>query len=92
MESLYLYPVKSMAPVPVPDLEISLYMYCSLYQEMGRVESLYLYPVKSLAPVPVPELGVSLHAGSWEGLTDRQYMVADTRNKMVTARRYNLNF
>jgi uncharacterized protein YcbX len=75
--------------MPEPELGVSLYMYCSLYQEMGRVESLYLYPVKSLAPVPVPELGVILHAGSWEGLTDRQYMVADTRNKMVTARRYN---
>jgi hypothetical protein len=47
-ESLYLYPVKSQAPVP--DLEISLYMYCSLFQEMGRVEILYLYSVKSQAP------------------------------------------
>ncbi len=46
-ESLYLYPVKSLAPVPVPELGVSLYMYCSLYQEMGRVERLYLYPVKS---------------------------------------------
>ncbi len=36
-------------------------MYCSLYQEMGRVESLYLYPVKSLAPVPVPYLEISLY-------------------------------
>ncbi len=41
---------------------IILYMYCSLYQEMGRVESLYryLYPVKSLAPVPVSDMGISL--------------------------------
>jgi hypothetical protein len=54
---LYLYPVKSLAPVPVPDLGNGLYMYCSLYQEVDRVEILYLYPVKSQAPMPVPELG-----------------------------------
>ena len=51
------------------------------------MESLYLYPVKSLAPVGVPELMVSLEAGSWQGLTDRQLIVIDQRNKMVTARR-----
>ncbi len=27
VESLYLYPVKSLAPVPVPELRISMYMY-----------------------------------------------------------------
>jgi uncharacterized protein YcbX len=51
------------------------------------VERLYLYPVKSLAPVVVPQLGVNLHAGSWGRLVDRQFMVADARDKMVTARR-----
>lgn len=52
------------------------------------MENLYLYPVKSLAGVRVPELTVSLQAGSWQGLTDRNFMVTDTKGKMVTARRY----
>ncbi len=59
VESLYLYPVKSLAPVPVPGSACTCTV--PLYQEMGRVESLYLYPVKSPAPVPVPELGVGVY-------------------------------
>jgi uncharacterized protein YcbX len=51
------------------------------------VERLYLYPVKSLAAVIIPQLTINQHAGSWNNLIDREFMVTDQKGKMITARR-----
>jgi hypothetical protein len=37
------YLVNSIATVTLSEMGISLYLYCSLYQEVERVEILYLY-------------------------------------------------
>lgn len=55
---------------------------------VGVVTSLYIYPVKSLAAVKVQSFSAQ-QAGAVEGaLVDRQFMVTDSKGKMVTSRRY----
>ena len=58
------------------------------WQQVGQVSKLYIYPVKSLANVPVENFTTGPWAAEIGAMVDRQLMVLDRKDKMVTARKY----
>ena len=58
------------------------------WRRVGSVSGLYIYPVKSCAGVSVSSFTTARHAAETAGMVDRQLMIVDKKNKLMTARVY----
>lgn len=58
------------------------------WKQVGRVSRLFLYPVKSLHSVEVESFTAGRHAAESGHMVDRQFMLVDRKDKLVTARQF----
>merc|ERR1719232_322074 len=58
------------------------------WRPVGKVKKLFIYPVKSCKGLMVDSFLTGKHAAESEGLVDRQFMIVEKKNTMLTARKY----
>jgi len=58
------------------------------WTKIGSVTHLYIYPVKSCKGILTDSFNSAKHAAEKEDLVDRQFMIVDHKQNMVTARKY----